>query len=74
MTLVGGELERAGIDTAALGDIALADPGSLGSTAIELEADAAICDDIALAPRARLLLPPDARALRGAVAGVTVAA
>ena len=74
MTLVAGELERAGIDTASLGDIALADPGSLGSTALELEADAAICDDIALAPRARSSCRRMPRALRAAVAGVAVAA
>jgi glycosyltransferase involved in cell wall biosynthesis len=65
--LVTGELERSGVDTHAVADIALADPGSLGPVSLELAADAVISADRSAAPRARIVLPPTAAALRAAL-------
>jgi len=65
--LVGGELERSGRDASTVADIALADPGTLGAVSLELAADAVIAADRNAAPRARVVLPPTAAALRAAV-------
>jgi hypothetical protein len=64
--LVGAELKRSGVDTTDVADIALADPGALGLVSLELAADAVICPDRSAAPRARLVVPPSADALRAA--------
>ncbi|HEX4521683.1 MAG TPA: glycosyltransferase family 4 protein [Gaiellaceae bacterium] len=64
--LVGAELERSGVDATDVADIALADPGDLGLVSLELAADAVICPDRSAAPRARVVVPPTADALRAA--------
>jgi glycosyltransferase involved in cell wall biosynthesis len=55
-------------------DVALADPGGLGLTSLELAADVAICAEGTSAPRARVVLPPDAAALRAAAPRKALAA
>ncbi len=65
-TLVGDELARSGVPADAVADIALADPGTLGAVSLELAADAVIAADRNAAPRARVVLPPTADALRAA--------
>lgn len=57
-------LEHDGLDPAALADVALADPGQLEAVALELAADAVVCAIGTRRPRARLVVPPDAAALR----------
>ena len=42
------------------------DPGTLGLVSLELAADAVIASDRNAAPRARVVLPPTAAALRAA--------
>ena len=64
--LVGAELERSGVDTSDVADIALADPGTLGLISLELAADAVICPDRSAAPRARVVVQPSVDALRAA--------
>ena len=64
--LVGAELDRAGRSAADLADIALADPGTLAAISLELAADAVICPAGTRPPRARLVVPPTASALRAA--------
>jgi hypothetical protein len=66
VALVGAELERAGRPAADLADIALADPGTLDAISLELAADAVICREGTRPPRARLIVPPTAAALRAA--------
>jgi glycosyltransferase involved in cell wall biosynthesis len=65
--LVGDELARSGVPTDSVADIALADPGTLGTVSLELAADAVIAADRNAAPRARVVLPPTADALRAAI-------
>jgi glycosyltransferase involved in cell wall biosynthesis len=72
--LVMAEIESAGVPGHAVADIALADPGTLGATSLELAADAAITTDRAAAPRARVICPPFAAALRAAAPRIEEAA
>ncbi len=74
LALLGAELERIGGDPAGAPDIALADPGLLGSSALELAADAVICGTDRRPARARLVLPADPATLRAAAPTVQEAA
>ncbi len=74
LALLGDELERIGGDSAATPDIALADPGPLGSSSLELAADAVISAGAIRPARARLVLHPDPATLRAAAPTVQEAA
>jgi glycosyltransferase involved in cell wall biosynthesis len=64
VALVTAELDDAGIDTAGLADIAIADASAVAPVALALAADAVISTDGRFPSRAAAVLPPEAAALR----------